>query len=63
MTTACEHLPRTGTVTSQQHAVSDEQYAATRVCDLPACIQEALDWVERMSHRPAFHLPDKAVLS
>jgi len=60
----CDHLPRTATVTSQQHGMSDEAHAATRVCDRPECVDEALTWVSRVMYgRPAFLVLDKVVES
>ena len=57
--TECTHT-RTGTVTSHTHGMSDEPHASTRVCDLPECIAEAVEWVTRMSHgKPAHHLRDE----
>ena len=63
MSAQCNH-PTAGTVTSQQHGMSDEPHASTRVCDLPECIEEAMAWVTRMSHgKPAYHLPDSEIVS
>lgn len=61
MVNPCTH-PHTATVTSQQHGMSDEECAATRVCDRPECIAEARQWVSRMMlGKPAYLVPDKAV--
>lgn len=61
MTNPCSH-PRTATVTSQQHGMSDEPCAATRVCDRPECVAEARQWVSRMMHgQPSYLVADKAV--
>jgi hypothetical protein len=60
MTNPCSH-PRTATVTSQQHGMSDEECAATRVCDRPECIAEARAWVSRMMlGKPSYLVLDKA---
>jgi hypothetical protein len=61
MTNPCNHKPRTATVTSQQHGMSDEPHAATRVCDLPECVAEAREWVSKMMHgQPSYLVLDKA---
>lgn len=60
MVNPCTH-PHTATVTSQQHGMSDEECALTRVCELPECVAEARAWVTRMTlGKPAFLVPDKA---
>lgn len=58
MTAPCAHA-RTGVVTSQQHALCDESYAVTPVCDLQECITDGVAWVERVSHKKAFHVRDE----
>lgn len=58
MTNPCTH-PRTATVTSQQHGMSDEPHVAARVCALPACVTEAYEWVHRMGYKQAFLVQDK----
>ena len=60
MSAQCNH-PTAGTVTSQQHGMSDEPHASTRVCDLPECIAEAFAWVTRMTHgqKEAHHVRDE----
>lgn len=56
----CTH-PRAGLVTSRPLGGIEHSYAATPVCDLPECIDEATKWVARMSGKPAFHVLDEAV--
>ena len=59
--TACQHA-KTGRVTSLPDlGLTNAQHAATRVCDLPGCIAEALAWVQRVSGRTARHIPDGGV--
>lgn len=63
MTVPCTH-ERTGLVTSHRmhgafETVEPGPHAQTPVCDLPECIDEATKWVQRMSHKPAFLVPDK----
>ena len=59
----CTH-PRTGVVTShRRHGMFETvelgPHAEAPVCDLPECIDEATKWVQRMSHKPAFHVRDE----
>ena len=63
MTAPCAH-PRTGLVTShRKHGMFETvelgPHAEAPVCDLPECIDEATKWVQRMSHKPAFHVLDE----
>lgn len=60
MTLPCTHT-RTGLVTSRPLGGIEHSYAATPVCDLPECVEEALAWVTRMAGRPAFHVRDAVV--
>jgi hypothetical protein len=65
MSTACGH-ERKGLVTSHRmhgafETVEPGPHAESPVCDLPECIDEAVKWVQRMSHKPAFHVPDERV--
>lgn len=58
----CTHHPKTGVVTSDPQNVpllNGGSYAKVPVCDLPECIDEATKWVQRMSHKPAFHVRDE----
>lgn len=57
--TACEHKPKSGMVTSRPLGGIEDSYAATRVCDLPECHQEAFEWVERVSQRKAHYVADE----
>ena len=56
--TACTHT-RTGTVTSRPLGGIEDSHAATRVCNRPECIAEAVAWVERVSGRKAYHVADE----
>jgi len=57
MTDQCRHI-RTGLVTSRPLGGIEGQYAAAPVCSLPECIAWATKWVERMSRRAAYYVPD-----
>lgn len=56
--TECSHT-RTGVVTSRPLGGIEDSYAATRVCDLPECHQEAFAWVERVSQRTPYFVADE----
>lgn len=46
-----------GRVTSRP--LGEDSYAAANVCDLPECIEEAKQWVTRMTFgKPAHYVPD-----
>lgn len=55
----CSH-PRTGLVTSRPLGGIEDNYAATFVCDLPECHQEAYEWVERISGRTPYYVAAEA---
>lgn len=63
MSTPCTH-PRTGRVTSHKpkaglfEVVELGPHAEAPVCDLPECIKEAYEWVQRMSHKTAYYVLD-----
>lgn len=58
MSIPCSH-PRTGIVTSHPNGRTDEPHAATNVCELPECLEEAMAWVGRMTHgEPGFYVAD-----
>ena len=53
---ACTH-PRTGRVSTNPQGYTERPHAATSVCDLQECIEEALAWVTRVTFGlPAFHM-------
>ena len=56
--TACTHT-KSGVVTSRPLGGIEDSYAATRVCDLPECIAEATEFVERYSHKTAHYVADE----
>lgn len=56
--TACTHT-KSGLVTSRPLGGIEDSYAATRVCDLPECHQEAYEWVERVSQRTPYYVADE----
>lgn len=58
MTVPCRHT-RTGLVTSLSEWSGVGQHAEAPVCDLPECIDEAKDWVRRVSGKPAKHVLDQ----
>ena len=58
MTLPCPH-PRTGRVTTHPMGYTNGPHAATNVCDLPECIAEAVEWVQRMTGKPAKHVRDE----
>lgn len=59
MTPPCSHT-RTGSVTSRTPGTTDGEYAHARVCDLPACVAEAMEWVTRHSYgKPVYHVLDE----
>ena len=63
MTVPCQH-PRTGIVTSRPlGGIEGGPHAAAPVCNRAECIEEATEWVVRMSHAPAFHVLDEAATS
>jgi hypothetical protein len=56
---ACTH-PRTGRVSTNPQGYTERPHAATSVCDLQECIEEALAWVTRVTFGlPAFHVRDE----
>lgn len=57
--TACEHKPKSGMVTSRPLGGIEDSYAAAPVCNLPECIAEATQWVERVSHRKAYYVANE----
>jgi hypothetical protein len=56
MTAQCRHAPA-GVVTTQPSGEWEEG-AQAPVCSRPACIDEATAWVQRVSRKPAHHVPD-----
>ena len=60
--TACTHI-KSGIVTSRPLGGIEDSYAATRVCDEPECIGEAIGWVERYSHHTAHYVADEVSAS
>lgn len=61
MTAPCMcQRPRTGLVTSRPLGGIEGPHAAAPVCDSPLCIEEAIEFVERMSHKAAYHVLDEA---
>ena len=56
MSTTCGH-PVAGVVTTPPAGVHEEG-AQAPVCAQPACIDEAVAWVERVTRKPAHHLLD-----
>lgn len=57
--TSCTHTP-TGVVTTHPEpfgAPDGSSHATAPVCDLPECIQEATEWVQRMTYgKPAHYI-------
>lgn len=52
--------PSAGLVTSRPLGGIEDYYAASPVCALPACIEEAKKWVSRVTFgKAAFHVPNE----